>query len=279
LRDEIRESGARTDEVLLVHDGNVEETGDAERLLATAGVEVRAISVPLAGYYQLKNAGAREARGEIVVLLDCDVIPEEAWLQELLAPFADPEVQVVAGQTCLETDGLLAKCLALTSVFPLPAEPSPVARTDRFFANSLALRRETALAFPFPDIPGSSRVSCVALARKMADANVVVVTSPAARGRHPTPAGIRRAAMRAAVHGRDTVLLADFGAGPPVSPGAGIRRVARTLRSVVHDREKVALPALATPLALAVAVLYQGFVAGGAAAARIAPSAARRLTL
>jgi hypothetical protein len=279
LREEIRDSDARPIEVLLIHDGSVEETGEAERLLETAGVEVRAISVPCGGYYELKNAGVREARGEIVVFLDCDVIPEQAWLHELLAPLADPVVQVVAGLTCLETDGLLAKCLALTSVFPLPAEPSPVARTDRFFANSLALRRETALEFPFPDIPGSSRVSCVALGRRMADANLVVVTNPAARGRHPTPSGIRRAAMRAAVHGRDTVLLSDFGAGPPVTPGAGIRRVARTLRSVVRDREKVSLPAIATPLALVIAVLYQAFVAGGAAATRIAPGAARRLTL
>ena len=278
LRDEIRGSHAGTVEVLLTHDGRSSETAEAERVLAPAGAEVRTISVPDAGYYELKNAGASEARGEFVVLLDCDVVPEEGWLRELLAPFADPEVAVVAGVTSLDTDGLFAKCFALASIFPLPDGSCRVARTYRFFANSLALRRETALEYPFPEISGSSRVSCVALARRLEEERVVVVTNPAARGRHPTPAGVRRAARRAAVHGRDTVLLSEYGAGPPATPGSGIRRTVGVLRAVVRDREKVSLPALATPLALAFALFYYGFVAGGAAATRMAPRTAQRLT-
>ena len=53
----------------------------------------------------------------------------------------------------------------------------------------------------------------------------------------------------------------------------GRRSTGRGTRS-----RKVSLPALATPLALAFALFYYGFVAGGAAATRMAPRTAQRLS-
>lgn len=278
LREEV-EQDARTIEVLLVHDERPGDVGEAEQILVSTGTTVRALRAPGAGYYELKNVGAREATGELVVFLDCDVIPEPGWLREILAPFAHPEVDVVAGATYLDPDRLAGKFLAHTFVFPPRSRGGAVGRTDRFFANNVAFRRKTAVAFPFPHVAGSSRVSCVALADRLSRAHAVVIANPTARVGHPAPAGVRQTAKRAFVHGRDTVILADVGIGPAATVGAGMRRVGRLLRSVVRDRRDVGLPRLATPLALAAACAYYGIVAAGAAFTRLAPVAARRLEL
>jgi hypothetical protein len=41
---------------------------------------IRAIAADGAQYYQLKNVGARAARGDVVALLDTDVVPDRGWL-------------------------------------------------------------------------------------------------------------------------------------------------------------------------------------------------------
>lgn len=44
-----------------------------------------------------RNAGVAAARGEVLVFLDDDAIPEPGWLARLLAPYADPAVLGVGG--------------------------------------------------------------------------------------------------------------------------------------------------------------------------------------
>jgi hypothetical protein len=279
LRRELRGSDTPVLEVLLVHDGRPGDVAEAERLLAGGGADVRAVAAPGCGYYELKNRGAREAAGAVVLFVDCDVLPEPGWLGEMLRPFGDGDVSVVVGATYMDPVGLWGKSMALASVFPPRAETGPVAPAKRLFANSIAFRRETALAFPFPPVSGAARASCVLLARRLAEANVGVVTNPAARTSHPPPAPMRPAVLRALVHGRDTVLLADADAGPPATPGAWIRHAGRTLAMVARDRRKVGLSAAATPAAAAITLGYHGVAAAGALFARLAPERARRLEL
>jgi hypothetical protein len=280
LTEELLASDARTFEVLLVHDGRPGDVAEAERILEGARAEVRVVSAPGSDYYELKNEGARAARGDLTVFLDCDVVPEPGWLAEMLAPFADPAIDVVAGATHLdEPAGLWSRCLAPTFVFPLVCAPGPIAPVNGFFANNLAFRRETALAFPFPAVEGTSRVSCVALARRLAEADVVVVQNPAARASHPAPLGLRNTVKRALVHGRDTVVLADAGVGPPATARTWMGRVGELTRSVVRDRRTVGLPPFGLPLALAVMVGYYACIGIGGSLARLAPAAARRLDL
>ena len=266
-------------EILLVHDGRPGDVAAAQAILAPTGADVRVVSAPGRGYYDLKNAGVLAAGGELVVFLDCDIVIEPGWLQAIVAPFADPRVGVVAGATHVDSTGAWANRLAPVMVFPPRPADGPVEASDRFFANNVAFRRETALAFPFPPVAGSARAACVALAARLAEAGVTVVRNPAARARHPVPQGVRQTVVRALVHGRDTVALAEIGAVPPVTVGAGLRRVGRLLASVVRDRTRLGLRTADVPVAAAVALGYYGLVAVGAAVARVAPSAARRLQL
>lgn len=45
-----------------------------------------------------RNTGIALADGEVVVFLDDDARPEPRWLELMLAPFADPQVQLVGGR-------------------------------------------------------------------------------------------------------------------------------------------------------------------------------------
>jgi hypothetical protein len=267
-------------EVLLVHDGRPGDVAEARRILTPTGVDVRVVAAPGCDYYELKNAGAREARGELVVFLDCDVVPDPGWLAAIVAPFADPEVAVVAGATRLVAPvSLWAKLVAPTFVFPLTTPPGPVAPTDGFFANNVAFRRSTAVAFPFPPVAGTSRVSCVALTQRLAEANHVIMRNPSARVTHPAPHGLGNTVRRALVHGRDTAVLAEHGVGAPASARAWARRTRELVGDVIRMRRTVGLPSVALPLAIAVAVAYYACVAAGGALVRVAPGKARGLAL
>ncbi len=56
------------------------------------------IEEPAVGLHNARHAGARAARGRILAYVDDDVIAPPGWLKGLLAPFADPEVGIVAGK-------------------------------------------------------------------------------------------------------------------------------------------------------------------------------------
>lgn len=58
---------------------------------------VRLVSEPRQGVAYARNAGILVATGAIVAIIDDDVVAPPTWLEELVAPFAAPEVAAVAG--------------------------------------------------------------------------------------------------------------------------------------------------------------------------------------
>jgi hypothetical protein len=76
----------------------------APRLATCANLSI--IEAPDLTYYKLKNHGAKIAETDIVVMLDSDAGPEPEWLEALLKPFSQPEVQAVGGFTVLGHDDL-----------------------------------------------------------------------------------------------------------------------------------------------------------------------------
>ena len=59
---------------------------------------------PSAGFATAVNAGVRAGSGEVVVVMNDDVLPEPTFLEELLKPMADSEVGMVAA-LMLRPDG------------------------------------------------------------------------------------------------------------------------------------------------------------------------------
>jgi O-antigen biosynthesis protein len=81
-------------EILVVDNRPSQGTTEA---IATAFQNVRYITEPRPGGSFARNAGFAASRGEIVITLDDDVVVPPNWLENLVAPFARPEVAVVTG--------------------------------------------------------------------------------------------------------------------------------------------------------------------------------------
>jgi glycosyltransferase involved in cell wall biosynthesis len=84
--------GADGYEVIVVDDGSVD--GSAE-IAAQHGVTV--IRQDHAGVAVARNRGARQARGQLLLFTDADCEPLPDWVEQMVAPFADPDVVGVKG--------------------------------------------------------------------------------------------------------------------------------------------------------------------------------------
>lgn len=111
-------------------------------------------------YYQLKNFGSQRATTSITVFLDSDAGPVKGWLSAMLAPFADPEVQVVAGFTALGHEDVLSKTMALSWIMKLPSERNAAVNRRKMYANNCAMRTAFFKENPFPALEGSFKKSC-----------------------------------------------------------------------------------------------------------------------
>jgi len=89
------EHGQIAPEWLVVDNGSTDGT---RAILDAANVpEMRVLSEPKRGPSAARNRGLREARGEVIALLDADSVPTSRWLREIIAPFQDTSVIIVAG--------------------------------------------------------------------------------------------------------------------------------------------------------------------------------------
>src|SRR5690606_4035458 len=80
-------------EVIVVDDASTDETVQIAR---RAGAQV--VAEGKLGKSGVRNRGAQEARGEIVLFTDADCEPLPTWVETMVAPFRrDPEVVGVKG--------------------------------------------------------------------------------------------------------------------------------------------------------------------------------------
>jgi len=74
-------------EIVVVDDGSTDQTAQVARQH-----NVCLIQQPNAGPAAARNRGAQEARGELLLFTDADCAPAPDWIEQMLAPFSDPEV-------------------------------------------------------------------------------------------------------------------------------------------------------------------------------------------
>jgi cellulose synthase/poly-beta-1,6-N-acetylglucosamine synthase-like glycosyltransferase len=90
-------------EYLLVDNASTDTTASLLQAAAQAGedegIRLQALSEPqIQSSYAARNVGIRAATGEILVFTDADCRPTPEWLRHLVAPFADAQVGIVAGE-------------------------------------------------------------------------------------------------------------------------------------------------------------------------------------
>ncbi|MBE9060674.1 glycosyltransferase family 2 protein [cf. Phormidesmis sp. LEGE 11477] len=90
-------------EFLLVDNGSSDSTAQilstATARFAAKGLVLKVLSeTHIQSAYAARNAGIRAATGEILAFTDADCYPHSCWLSELVQPFQDSEVGLVAGE-------------------------------------------------------------------------------------------------------------------------------------------------------------------------------------
>lgn len=238
-------------------------------------------SAPGLHYYELKNAGARLVRGDIVVFLDSDVIVESGWLPALIAPFGQsPEIAIVAGNTYVDAATLTGKALAEGWFFPPRSTTDALTPSSFFFPNNVAFRRDFLLAHPYPPMrDGATRGACVALTQQLHAEGVTIWLAGGARASHPPPNGLRHLAVRALAEGRDWAYSGRLAADVAALRSA-IAYAAQTPqeigRMIRATRARLRVTGLQSVLVMILQCVYCTLRAVGAVAAILAPSYARR---
>ncbi|MFD0539072.1 glycosyltransferase family 2 protein [Actinomadura luteofluorescens] len=92
-----------TVEVIVVDDGSGDGTAAIVESMALPGLQL--LRKPNGGKPSALNAGIAVARSEILVLVDGDTVFQRDTLGHLVAPFADPEVGAVSGNTKVANRG------------------------------------------------------------------------------------------------------------------------------------------------------------------------------
>ncbi len=101
LLDCLRRQTYPTDRVeyCLVDNGSHDRTSEILKSANQAGFTVHALSEPrIQSSYAARNVGIRAATGEILAFTDADCRPEPNWLDDLIAPFTESVVGLVAGE-------------------------------------------------------------------------------------------------------------------------------------------------------------------------------------
>jgi hypothetical protein len=271
-------------EVILLYNDQTCSVDDIQRAVAPFFLPAKPHRVlrleptPGLSYYMQKNRGTELASSDLVVFVDSDVIPEENWLASLVSPFADPNVQFVAGNSYLSASNVYAKSFALFWFFPLRATEEVFEPRQSFFANNFAVRRHLMLKYPFLPVPGTTRGWCRALALRLKENGVTIHYNSAARVSHPAPNGLSHVVKRALAQGRDQVInrkARGLGVALRYFPNIATQPL-RAMWKVVSRRRKVGLSIHQTPAAIAIAAGFSCLMIAGYILALLAPGFAMR---
>jgi hypothetical protein len=248
-------------EILVTYDETAVSLTDVHRIVSpTVMAEypfIQFVATRGLRYFSLKNEGARRAKGEILLFVDSDCLPEDGWLRELLQPFRDSEIDIVTGNSYIDRDTFYAKTFALGWYFPPRLPDGPLVRTRVTYVNTLAMRRRIFERYPFPDVTTLYMGQGVTWNRTLAENGVPIFLNPRARVAHPPPVFLRSAivngydtAQRTRKPGDSKLLsLKIVGSNFRNNIGAMVRRIRLGHREVGLSRASV-------PFAVALAGTY-----------------------
>ena len=178
-------------EVIVVDDGSVD--GSAE---IAAQHRVTVIRQDHAGVAVARNRGARQARGQLLLFTDADCEPLPNWVEQMVAPFADPEVVGVKGVYRTSQRALVAR-FAQAEYEEKYARLGQRSQIDFIDTYSAAYRRDIFLAEGGFN-PEFLRNQDQEFSFRLAKAGHKLVFAPKAVVLHQHPPSLWRYAMRKA---------------------------------------------------------------------------------
>ena len=253
--------------IMYLYDRGAVAEGTIERVLDAVAPGLRKETdvevVPTEGltYYKLKNYGIARATTEIAVMLDSDAAPQAGWLENLLAPFGDQEVQAVGGFTVLGYESLLDKTMALSWVFNLASERDKTVKRHKIHVNNCAVRTDFFRAHPFPDLQAFKKQCVFWLRGISAEGHRYVRTADAMVIHAPHP-GVKFLAWRAWTGGMDSDFQ-GYHTGRRSRVGRlgyafqyFARKLWRSWRNIVAKGSAVELPVWQRPFAMLISLGY-----------------------
>ena len=84
-------------ELLVVDNGSHDHTREVVKNAESLQISVRYVSEPTAGQCRARNRGLQEARGDIILFTDDDVLPPADWIVQMCGPIIRGEADAVAG--------------------------------------------------------------------------------------------------------------------------------------------------------------------------------------
>lgn len=226
-------------------------------------------------YYQLKHRGALASRGDLLIFLDSDVIPDAGWLEALLGAAVQPDIAMVCGDTYIQPDGLMGRTFSAIW-FSLPsARRGGLERDVKCAANNLACRADFYRDHPFIDVPGANRGVLPEMRRGLAAAGILMYRCPSARVSHPTPNGLGHFLTHALGRGRNLYFRARQDDDPTGLPVRVWRKLSAAAGRLLRNRRAAGLRAWELPAALALVLSYYALLGLGTLLTWLAPAAMR----
>lgn len=157
-------------EILIVHNQNYSTSVDRymEQLPVEWIERVRSLSLEKeqAHYYIMKNAAANQAKGEIVVFLDCDLTPIHGSFKDLVEPLYSGDQVASNGYTCFPANNFISKMYVLFWFFPIYHQIETLGKYQLFVSN-VAFKKDWFLKTGFEVQHGGFKVCCSLLAQRL----------------------------------------------------------------------------------------------------------------
>jgi len=169
-------------------------------------IKLKIISTPNLNYYQQRNYGAELCSNEILVFIDCDVVPDDGWLSNLLLPFNDPEMSAVGGLNYVDPVSSTEKGFSLVWIMPPKNDTEgKTAQLSIYVPDNVAFRRKVFLANKFPK-SSSFRGAIVEHCNMLQNKGYKIIRQPKAKVEHASYNGTRHLVVRSLCEGHDKYL-------------------------------------------------------------------------
>jgi len=169
-------------------------------------IDLKIISTPNLNYYEQRNYGSELCNNKILVFIDCDVVPNDGWLTNLLLPFTDSEISVVGGLNYVDPVSFTEKGFSI--VWIMPPKNDTEGKTSQlsiYVPDNVAFRREVFLANKFSQ-SSSFRGAIVDHCNMLQNKGYKIIRQPKAKVEHASYNGLRHLVVRSLCEGHDKYL-------------------------------------------------------------------------
>ncbi len=161
-------------------------------------------------YYLTKAEGFKYTTADIVAFVDSDCTINSEWLESILQPFDNPQIQIVTGETWHQIRTPYDLSVGLLWTLRPFTYGKQITEVASYYANNLAVRRQVLLEIPFVGSGENYRTGQSEHAHRLRQRNVQIWSQPRARAYHQVPK-LKYIFKILFSNGRDTWLLSKQG--------------------------------------------------------------------